>query len=274
MDEILEECNKLVENGCKEITLDGQTVNSYGKSEIDKKGGKFKDHEDPFVELLTRVDKLHQQGLNRVRFTSPHPRDLSDALIQAHAELKTLTPHIHLPIQAGDDETLQRMNRQYSVNHYRQLIKKIRKTLPGGSVTTAIIVGFCDETDEQFKNTLKLFEEIRWDMAYLARYSVRPGTVSANAFKDNVSREEKARRWHKLNDLLKICALEYHKMMEGKTVEVLVESFNKETRECEGKSRENKLIQFNGDPELIGKILQIKITKGLKWLAKGEHLKD
>lgn len=270
MDEILGECTKLVNNGCKEITLVGQTVNSYGKSNSDKKSGKFDEYEDPFVELLTRVDSLNKKGLNRVRFTSPHPRDLTDELIRAHKELKTLTPHIHLPVQAGDDKTLQKMNRQYTVEHYRGLVQKIRKAIPHCSITTDIIVGFCDETFEQFQNTLKLFEEIRWDMAFLARYSERPGTVSAKAFKDNVSRKDKADRWHALNDILEKCAHEYHKSLEGRTLEVLVESFNKETGECEGRSRENKLVQFKGSPDLIGQIVNIKATKGLQWLVKGE----
>jgi tRNA-2-methylthio-N6-dimethylallyladenosine synthase len=272
MDEILLECTKLVENGCKEITLVGQTVNSYGKSTIDKMNKAFDKYEDPFVELLARVDKLHEKGLNRVRFTSPHPKDLTDALIKAHAELKTLTPHIHLPVQAGDDETLQRMNRKYTVEHYKQLVSKIRKTLPGCSVTTDIIVGFCAETDQQFENTYELYKEIRWDMAYIARYSERPGTVSSKAFEDDISREVKAKRWHRLNDILTECSLEYHKNMEGKTYEVLVESHNKETGECEGKCRENKVIQFKGTPDLVGKIIQVQVIKGLEWLAKGEKV--
>ncbi len=273
MDEIFKECEHLVENGCKEITLVGQTVNSYGKSNLDRVKGTFNQHLDPFVELLTRIDQLKEKGLNRVRFTSSHPHDFSDALIKAHKELETLTPHIHLPVQAGDNTTLQRMNRRYNIEHYRQIIKKIRKTVPNCSITTDIIVGFCGETDAQFENTFKLFQELRFDMAYIARYSPRPGTVSVKAFKDDVPREEKARRWHKMNDILEICASEFHNSMEGKEYEVLVESFNESTGECEGKSRENKTIQFKGDPDLIGTIQNVKVTKGLQWLVKGELLK-
>jgi tRNA-2-methylthio-N6-dimethylallyladenosine synthase len=149
------------------------------------------------------------------------------------------------------------------------MVKKIRKTLPGASITTDIIVGFCGETPEQFKDTSKLFEDIRWDMAYLARYSPRPGTVSHKVFKDDVSRAEKARRWHILNTILKECSSDYHKKLIGKTLEVLVERYDKTTRECEGKSRENKLVQFVGTPELVGTIVNVTVKKALPWNVKG-----
>lgn len=270
MDEILAECEKLVENGCREITLVGQTVNSYGKSAIDFKGGAFAKYGDPFVELLTRLDRLEEKGLNRVRFTSPHAYDFTDSLIEAHAKLKTLTAHIHLPVQAGDDRTLQKMNRKYSVEEYKKIIEKFREAVPGCSVTTDIIVGFCGETEEQFENTMSLYRDIRFDMAYIARYSPRPGTVSVKAFKDDIPREEKARRWHKLNGILEECAYEYNQSLVGKTLEVLVESFNPETGECEGKSRENKVVQFKGSERLNGTLQNVKITKALQWLVKGE----
>jgi tRNA-2-methylthio-N6-dimethylallyladenosine synthase len=270
MEDILAECNQLVESGAKEILLIGQTVNSYGKSVLDKQSGKFKDMEDPFVTLLTEIDKLSTKGLNRLRFTSPHPRDYSDALIEAHASLKTLTPHFHLPVQAGDDEVLKKMNRQYTVEKYKKIIDKIRARIPDASITSDIIVGFCGETDEQFENTAKLYEDVQWDMAYLARYSPRTGTTSVRAFKDDVSREKKAERWHRLNDLLEKSARSYHQRLIGKTLEVLVEKYNEQTGECEGKSRENKVVQFQGNPNLVDAIVEVKITKGLEWLVKGQ----
>jgi len=272
MEDILNECKQLVENGAKEILLIGQTVNSYGKSILDKKTGKFEGMEDPFVRLLTEIDKLSEKGLNRLRFTSPHPRDYSDALIEAHATLKTLTPHFHLPVQAGDDEVLKRMNRQYTVEKYKKIIDKIRARIPNASISSDIIVGFCGETDEQFENTAKLYEDVQWDMAYLARYSPRTGTTSVRAFKDDVTREKKAERWHRLNDLLEKSARAYHENLVGKTLEVLVEKYNEETGECEGKSRENKLVQFQGNPNLVGSIVEVKGIKGLEWLVKGELL--
>lgn len=276
-DEIVAECRALVEKGCKEITLVGQTVNSYGKSVLDQKEGKFDHMEDPFVELLTQLDKLQELGLNRVRFTSPHPRDYSDALINTHATLQTLTPHFHLPIQAGDDDVLKRMNRQYTLEHYKGLIDKIRAKIPKASITTDIIVGFCGETDEQFARTEQAFKDIRWDMAYLARYSPRRGTISVRAWQDDVSREEKARRWHALNDVLEKCAADYHGSMVGETHEVLVEKYNEETGECEGRARNNKVVQFPVDaakaPDLIGQVANVKITSAQKWTVKGDYEK-
>lgn len=268
--EIIEECKKLVENGCKEITLVGQTVNSYGKSTMDKKSGKFTSFKgDPFVALLKEIDKLSKKGLNRLRFTSPHPRDFSDELIQAHAEAKTLCPAIHLPVQAGHNETLKRMNRQYTVEQYKDLAAKIRKMVPGCSLTTDIIVGFSRETDEEFRGTYDLYKEIKWDMAFLARYSPRKGTTAVSVWGDDVPRTIKAKRWHALNDILEKCARQYHNSLKGKFLEVLVESFNKETGECEGKSRENKVIQFQGTQDMIGRIVNVEVTKGCTWLAKG-----
>lgn len=272
MEDVLAECRNLVENGCKEITLVGQTVNSYGLSFMDKKSGRYSNMSDPFVKLLNEIDKLQEIGLNRLRFTSPHPRDYSDELIEAHATLKTLTPHFHLPVQAGDDEVLKKMNRQYTVEKYKGIIKKIRTRIPEASITTDIIVGFCGETDEQFENTYKLFEEVRWDMAYLARYSPRGGTVSFKIFKDDVSRQEKAVRWHRLNDILEVCCGEYLQKLIGKTLEVLVEKYRADTGECEGKSRENKVVQFQSSPDLVGQIVPVKITHALPWLVKGKVL--
>lgn len=268
--EIVAECRSLAENGCREITLVGQTVNSYGKSILDRQGGEFAHMEDPFVELLTQLDKLQEIGLNRLRFTSPHPRDYTDALINAHATLQTLTPHFHLPIQAGDDDVLKRMNRQYTLEHYKGLIDKIHARLPLASVTTDIIVGFCGETNKQFERTAQAFRDIRWDMAFLARYSPRRGTTSVRAWQDDIPREEKARRWHILNKILEECSLEYNQKLVARPLEVLVEKFHEETGECEGKSRENKVVQFQGTPDMVGKIVQVRATKAMKWLVKGE----
>lgn len=279
--EILAECKELVKNGCKEITLVGQTVNSYGKSDLDIKSGAFpvapakassrKNIKEPFVALLTEVDKLRDKGLSRLRFTSSHPYDFTVALIKSHKKLKTLTPHFHIPIQSGSDETLKRMNRRYTAEHYRNLVKTIRSLMPGASVTTDIIVGFCGEKKSDFAKSLKLFKEIKWDMAYLARYSPRPGTVSFKYFKDDVTHAEKARRWHALNNVLNKSSLDYNKKLIGKTLEVLVEKYDPKTKECEGKSRENKVVQFPGSPKMRGTLQKVKITKALKWNLKGRH---
>jgi len=270
MKDVLQECETLVKNGCKEITLGGQVVNSYGKSVIDKQSGLFSKDKDPFIELLRKVDALKGLGLKRLRFTSPHPRYFTDELVDLHTELETLVNHIHLPIQAGNNEVLKKMNRHYQIADYKKIWKRIKKILPGGSFTTDIIVGFCGETEEQFEETRKLYEEIRWDMAYLSRYSPREGTVSWNMWKDDVSREEKARRWKILNEMLEQCSIEYNESLIGKTLNVLVEKYNNKTGEIEGKSTENIVVQFRGDPSQVGELIDVKITKALTWVVKGD----
>ncbi len=278
MADIIKECEALVEKGYKEITLGGQTVNSYGKSAIDKKSGLFNGIKDPFITLLKELNKLHKKGLNRLKFTSPHPYDYSDELIQAHKDLEVLTKSFHIPIQSGDNETLKKMNRRYTVEDYKKIIEKIRKIIPDASIATDIIVGFCGETKEQFENTYKTYKDIKWDMAYIARYSERPGTVATRFFKDDVPREEKARRWHKLNKLLEECSYNYNKSLQGKQLEVLVDYYNEKTGELEGKSRENKTVQFKpkntsvSPYTYIGKIINVKATTPLQWVIKAEEV--
>jgi tRNA-2-methylthio-N6-dimethylallyladenosine synthase len=278
LQEIVDECRKLVENGCKEITLVGQTVNSYGLSALDKKSGLFDYYhsvksgarpELPFIRLLRAVNALGELGLSRLRYSSPHPKDFGDQLIEAHATLRTLCPHLHLPLQAGDNEILARMNRKYTIEEYSDKIRKFRGAVPGAAVTTDVIVGFCGETPEQFENTLKAFREIRWDQAYISRYSQRSGTVAANCFTDDVTNEEKARRWHQVNNLLKVISLEKNREYLGRTLEILVERYITESGECEGRSRENKVVQFAGNSDGIGQLIQVEITAALPWVLKG-----
>lgn len=283
MEEIVAECRALVENGCKEITLVGQTVNSYGLSDLDKKNGLFDYYhcvtsgaksELPFIRLLKDLNALSELGLNRLRYTSPHPRDLSDELIEAHATLKTLCPYIHLPVQSGDNQVLAKMNRKYTVEQYREKVQKLRRAVPNCAITTDIIVGFCGETDEQFENTARLFQEMRWDQAYISRYSERNGTVAGNYFPDDVPTAVKAKRWHTLNNLLREISLEKNQAYVGRTLEVLVERFNPITKEYEGRSREMKVVQFAPDSassqDLVGQILNIQITEALPWVLKGQ----
>ncbi|MCC6643448.1 tRNA (N6-isopentenyl adenosine(37)-C2)-methylthiotransferase MiaB [Candidatus Peregrinibacteria bacterium] len=281
LSEILTECRQLVENGCKEITLVGQTVNSYGLSALDQKSPNFADYhglrsqgarpELPFIRLLRELNALSELGLDRLRYTSPHPRDLTDELIEAHATFKVLCPYIHLPVQSGDNQVLARMNRKYTVEQYREKVTKLRARIPHCAISTDLIVGFSGETEEQFENTYRLFEEMQWDQAYISRYSERKGTLAHKAFPDNIPAEEKARRWHKVNNLLKKVSLKNHQALEGKVLEVLVETYLPLTKECQGKSREMKIVQFPGTPDLIGTIQKIKIEKGLDWLLKGTN---
>lgn len=273
IEDILQECTQLVENGCKEITLIGQTVNSYGLSQYDKeeKTFEFLGKKEPFVYLLEEIDKLHSKGLERLRFTSSHPKDMSDQLIKAMASLRTQMPHLHLPLQSGDDRTLKRMNRTYTTAQYRKIIQKLRSKIPDISISTDIIVGFCGETDEEFENTCKFFDEMNFEHAYLAEYSERQGTTAARFIKDDVPEKVKNERWHKLNDiLLKAKSQKAHNRFLNRIVKVLVES--QEGKICLGRSEHFKTVQFASASgrKLLGKIVPVRITKALEWIMEGE----
>lgn len=272
MDEILCECEALVSRGCVEITLLGQNVDSYGLSFSDRKEGRFAPlalgEKIYFTRLLEELDKLKTKGLKRVRWTSPHPKDLTDDVIEAVATLETQMPYIHLPVQAGSNVMLRRMNRPYTRERYLELISKIRRAIPDCAISTDIIVGFCGETEAQFEETYALFEEVRWDMAYLSQYSMRKFTAAHRTMKDDIPRAEKERRWHRLNDLLTKISLEKHKAFVGSTVEVLVERC--EDGICEGRSEHFKRTQFPGTPELIGQIIPVKVADAFEWNLKGE----
>ncbi len=271
MDEIVNECTRLVENGCLEITLLGQNVNSYGLSNIDKKTDEFNDMKMPFVYLLERINALKEKGLKRLRFTSNHPKDLSDELIDAMARLETLMPYLHLPVQSGSDEVLKRMNRHYTADWYRDLIKKIRLAVPGIAISTDIIVGFCGETEDQFMETYRLFEDIGWDMAYLAQYSTRVGTFASRNMQDDVPAEVKSARWHRLNELLKKSSLKGHSVFKDKNVSVLVEQCYNGI--CKGRSEHFKTVVFNYDKDLTGTIQKVHITKAREWQLEGDIMK-
>jgi tRNA-2-methylthio-N6-dimethylallyladenosine synthase len=272
MDEILQECEALVSHGCKEITLLGQNVDSYGLSFLDRKEGHFAllapGEKIYFTRLLEEIDKLKTKGLKRVRWTSPHPKDLTDDVIEAVANLETQMPYIHLPVQAGSNVMLRRMNRPYTRERYLELISKIRRAIPDCAISTDIIVGFCNETPEMFEETYALFEEVRWDMAYLSQYSMRKFTAAHRTMKDDIPRAEKERRWHRLNDLLTKISFEKHMAFVGRTVQVLVERC--ENGMCEGRSEHFKRTQFKGSAELVGQIIPVKIADAFDWNLKGE----
>jgi len=271
INEILEELDSLVKKGTKEITLLGQTVNSYGKSVADKRDKKFTDlpeGKEAFVYLLEKIDKFYEKGLKRVRFTSPYPTDISDQLIDAMANLRTQMPYLHLPVQAGDDNLLKRMNRRYSVEQYKEIVKKLRTKIPNIAISTDIIVGFCGETEEEYENTYKFFEEMKFEHAYISQYSNRKGTFASKNLEDDIPNEIKKKRWHKLNDLLiKISKTTLDNFI-GKTVEVLVEAQNKE--EYMGRNKQFKTVQFNSKKNLIGQIVPVKITNSKDWVLIGE----
>jgi tRNA-2-methylthio-N6-dimethylallyladenosine synthase len=184
--EILREARGAIKKGFKEIWLLGQNVNDYSPI--------------PFTDLLKKVAAL--PGDFKIRFTSPHPVDFSDELIETIAQCEKIAKYIHLPIQSGDDKILKKMNRNYTVRQYKELVKKIRKKIPDINLSTDVIVGFPGETKKQFENTVKLFREIKFDMAYIAKYSPRPGTAASH-LKDNIPLEEKKRREKCLRKFIK-----------------------------------------------------------------------
>jgi len=256
--EILDEVKEVIQKGFKEIWLLGQNVNDY-LSPIDSSVN--------FTWLLKMVNDI--PGDFWIRFTSPHPKNFSEELVGIMAECDKITEYLNLPVQSGDDEILKKMNRNYRVKDYKTLVKKIREKVPNIALSTDIIVGFPGETKKQFENTLKLFKEIKFDMAYIAQYSSRPGTA-ATKLKDNISGEEKERRWKVLADVLKETALENNKKYIGKKVKVLVDK--KEKDFLFGKSKQHKTLKFKGNENLIGQFVSIKITEATPWGLKGELL--
>jgi tRNA-2-methylthio-N6-dimethylallyladenosine synthase len=205
--DIILEIKNLVKNGYKEIWLLGQNVNSY------------KDNKNTFPELLKMVNKI--SGNFWIRFTSSHPKDFSDELIMAMATCEKIKPYLNLPIQSGDDKILKAMNRHYTVESYKNKIKKLRDRVPDVALSTDIIVGFPGETKTQFNNTVKLFKDIKYDLCYISKYSSRAGTAAAK-LKDNISTEEKKRREKVLTDVLKQTALEKNKKLIGTETIVLI----------------------------------------------------
>ena len=273
VDEILSEVKDLVEQGYKEIILIAQNVNSY-KSGIRnqelgiKDQGKRESNYIDFSRLLRLINNI--SGDFWIRFVTSHPKDMSDDLILAIAECKKVCKHIHLPAQAGDNDILKSMNRKYKIEHYLGLIKKIKNSVKGElpvAITTDIIVGFPGETKGQFGNTVKLFKKVKYDMAYIARYSPRYGTV-AEKIKDNIPADEKRKREEELMKILKKTALENNQKYLSKTVKVLVEGFNKKGL-LFGKTETNKIVKFLGDEKYIGKFINIKIIEVENFSLRG-----
>jgi len=260
--EIVAEITKLVKKGYKEIWLLGQNVNSYHGLILSKKGW------TSFSELLEMIEEI--PGEFWVRFTSSHPKDFNEKVIKTTASCKKVTPYLNLPVQSGDNAILKKMNRRYKVSDYKALIKKARKEIPNLCLSTDIIVGFPGETQKQFENTAKLFREVGYDMAYINKYSPRPGTA-AEKLNDNVSKEEKKNREKILTEILKETALENNKKIVGKETVVLIDS--KTNDGWLGKNDQYKTVKIksNGQKkDLVGKFVNVKITKAMEWALEGE----
>ena len=265
-EDIINELKELVEKGYKSITLLGQNVNSYG---LDKKG-----EEINFAELLRRIGTYGDASGKEfwVYFTSPHPRDMSDEVIEVISQYKCLGKQIHLPIQSGDDNMLQRMNRKHTLEDYRHIIHTIRRLLPEATIFTDIIVGFTGETEEEFENSRKAMEEFKYNMAYIAQYSVRPGAV-ASSWADDVPKAKKRERYHILTDELMKHSLVYNQGLIGKTQKVLVTGYDRKNGYLTGHTEGKIVIRFQSrDKSLIGQIVTVKVTSATALSIEGELL--
>lgn len=249
--EIMDEVKYLADGGAREITLLGQNVNSYSPES------------DPgmdFPELLNMVSET--EGIKRVRFVTSHPKDFSDGLIDAIRDNDKVCEYLHLPLQAGSNSVLKRMNRKYTYEHYRERVMRAKELIPSLALSSDFIVGFPGETDEDFKATMRALEEIRYDMIFAFNYSVRPGTKAEN-FSDDVPLDVKKMRLTKLLDAQKKIIMENTSGYEGKTVEVMVEgAAKKDDKQYSGRNRQNRVVNFTSDTILSsGDFVNVKITE-------------
>lgn len=258
-EDILKEVKKLVADGVKEITLLGQNVNSYkGEGEVD------------FSDLIVMLNEI--EGLERIRFMTSHPKDLSDKLIETFAKCDKLCSYFHLPVQSGNNNILDRMNRRYTREDYLELVRKLREVRPDIAISTDIIVGFPGETEEEFEDTLSLVSEVCYDSAFTFIYSIRKGTP-AEKYGDQISEEIKHERFNRLVEEVNRCSAIQNEKFVGETVDVLVEGKSKTNSETlTGRNSQNKIVNFKGDEALVGEIVKVKITDSTTFSLSGEIL--
>lgn len=258
---IINEVQELINQGYKEVTLLGQNVNSYGRD--------FTDQDYTFSNLLEDLNKL---DIERIRFTTSHPKDFDLETVKILGKQGNLMPYIHLPVQSGSNEVLKRMNRKYTKEDYLELVKNIYKYIPNVSLTTDIIVGFPGETEEQFNETLDLVEKCNFEGAFTFVYSPREGTPAAK-YEDNTTLETKKQRLYKLNEYINEGYLKGNQRFLGKTVKVLVDGVSKNSDDIlAGYTENNKLVNFEGNKDLIGEIVNVEITEAKTWFLKGSHV--
>jgi len=254
IEQILTEVRELVSRGVKEVTLLGQIVNLYGRHEFPKIGNK-----SPFVQLLDAVHEI--EGLQRLRFTSPHPIGFREDLIDAYGRLPKLVDHLHLPVQSGSNRILKAMHRTYTAEKYADLVRQVRDARKGIAITTDIIVGFPGETDDDFNQTRALVEEIKFDNAFVFRYSPRRDTPAAK-MADQVDERIKERRNHHLLEIVNESARRINERLVGRTLEVLCEGPSKTNRSrLMGRTRANKIVLFEGPEEFVGVLVDVRIER-------------
>lgn len=260
-EDIITEAKKLVEGGVKEITLLGQNVNSYGKT--------F-EPQYPFHRLLEDMNNI--EGLERIRFMTSHPKDISDELIDAIANLEKVCESLHLPVQSGSSRVLKEMRRHYTKEDYLSIIDKVKEKVDGIGLTTDIMVGFPGETEEDFAHTLDVVRKAQYDLAFTFLYSVRKGTVAEN-MDNHIDEDVKKDRFDRLLAVVNEAATKTAQAYQDKVVEVLVEGVSKKNPEyMMGRNRQNKLVNFKGTEDLIGKLVNVKITEPKSFSLNGEMI--
>lgn len=263
--DVLEECRELVAHGVIEITLLGQTVNSFKAIDPESfsKENPYKDH---FAALLWEINQL--EGLQRLHWTAAHPLSMTDDVIHALTLPKQVN-YLHLPVQAGSDEILRRMNRKYTREQYLDVIRKSKAARPGIALGSDIIVGFSGETPEQFEETITLYREVDFDISYNAQYSIRSGTLGIKLYADDVSKEEKRDRWDRIQEVMEEIALRKNQAFIGKTVSVLIDKVDNGF--ASGNTFEMKLARFpSTDESLIGKVIEMEVKSVKTWVLEGE----
>jgi tRNA-2-methylthio-N6-dimethylallyladenosine synthase len=261
--DIIGEVTRLVASGIKEVTLLGQNVNSYCKT-----SGKGL----TFTALIKKISEI--EGLERIRFTTSHPRDLSEELINCFAEEEKLCKHIHLPVQSGSNRVLALMNRGYTVEEYMQKVDHLRKVCPEISITSDIIVGFPGETQKDYQETIDMMEKIRFDSTFSFRYSERKGTT-AEKLEGKIEESEKQRRLKQLQSLQDKHTLEKNTEMEGSNQELLIEGKSRNSaNELMGRASSWKIVNFKGKTELVGKLVDVKITKAYLHSLRGKLIEE
>lgn len=259
--DILKEINSLKEKGYKEVTLLGQNVNAYGKDL------------DINYTMSNLLEDTAKTGIDRIRFVTSHPWDFSSDMIDTIAKYDNIMPYIHLPIQSGSDNILKKMNRRYTIEEYKKLFYELKSKIKNVSITTDIIVGFPNETEEDFQKTLYIYNELKYDLAYTFIYSPREGTP-ASKMEDSVPLEEKEERLQRLNKIVNKYAKEANEKYLGKTVPVLLEGYSDKGGKLMGYTDTMKLVNVAADPSLIGQIKNVLITDVKTWSMEGEIVSD
>ena len=268
-EDIMNEVKQLAKEGYKEITLLGQNVNSYLRVEREK-GIDFGDDKDiySFATLLKAINKI--EGIERIRFVSPHPKDFTDDVIEAIASCEKVCKLIHLPLQAGNTRVLKEMNRKYTKEQYLELVEKMKKAIPNLSLSTDIIVGFPGETEEEFEDTLDVVRKVKFEQVYMFIYSRRVGTPG-DRMENQIPEEEKHKRFDKLKQLVESQIQENNQKYVGTKQKILVEGVSKNNPNMlTGRTDSNKVVIFDGNEEMINKMIELKIVSEHMWYLKGE----